>query len=63
MAKTRPEGLTRDILDAMCSNSDLETGMFLFAKLVTHNLFAQPTRVQLDRELEPDYFPTELKQA
>jgi hypothetical protein len=38
-------------------------GMFLFAKLVMVNLFAQTTREQLLGETKPSRFPNGLEQA
>lgn len=38
-------------------------GMFLFAKLVTENLIAQPTIHDLQREIDPHVFPNGLEQA
>lgn len=38
-------------------------GMFLFAKLVTENLIAQPTIYDLQREIHPQVFPNGLEQA
>lgn len=37
--------------------------MFLFAKLVTENLIAQPTIHDLQREIHPQIFPNGLEQA
>ncbi|KAF1840937.1 uncharacterized protein K460DRAFT_410330 [Cucurbitaria berberidis CBS 394.84] len=38
-------------------------GMFLYAKLVTENLYEQPTRSQFLLEMRPDVFPSGLEQA
>lgn len=38
-------------------------GMFLFAKLIMHNLSLQVTKAELLREVEPELFPQELSDA
>lgn len=40
-----------------------QSGMFLFAKLVSENLIAQPTIHDLQREIHPGVFPNGLEQA
>ncbi|KAL1850978.1 hypothetical protein Daus18300_012712 [Diaporthe australafricana] len=42
---------------------DRTDGMFLFAKLVTENLIAQPTIHDLQSEIQPQVFPNGLGQA
>jgi hypothetical protein len=39
------------------------SGMFLFAKLVTWNLYEQTNRADFETEMQPDRVPTELDQA
>jgi hypothetical protein len=48
-----------------CKRSQLTdfVGMFLFAKLVTGNLYDQPTREMLLDAIHTTNFPTELKDA
>ena len=46
---------------AMSLTSNL--GMFLFAKLVTWNLYEQTSRVNFEAEIDPDRFPDGLDQA
>jgi NACHT domain len=41
----------------------IQTGMFLYAKLVVTNLFAQPSQAQLREEIGPNRFPKGLEQA
>lgn len=41
----------------------IDAGMFLFAKLVTMNLLAQPTRADYGSEMSPGTFPDGLGQA
>jgi hypothetical protein len=58
----RAQGIERGaLLDYRIANGNL--GMFLFAKLVMINLFAQTTREQLLEETKPSRFPNGLEQA
>jgi hypothetical protein len=58
----RAQGIERGaLLDYRIANGNL--GMFLFAKLVMINLFAQTTREQLLEETKPSRFTNGLEQA
>ena len=48
------------IAELTCYRAD---GMFLFAKLVLMNLYAQPSKNELRREMDPSRFPKGLEQA